>query len=296
MRPRPRKRQRMRHRQVCCRFPLRKVVLCVLVVLKSFARHQGHETFLHRGHRVHGEVFPAENSFTSLARSLTVKKFSTFRFCSPLTSADHALEYPPLKRNVVHSLASPTNERQSYGETSLPWEFNFSIGGKVRDLYEVGNRLLIVATDRLSAFDVVLPTPIPDKGRVLTQISLFWFDLLRYVIPKHVVTATDFPPELAAFRAQLDGRRSMLCRKTNLAADRVRRARLPLLARVGRTIAPPAKSAVFRYRRGLPQNPSGCRMPFSPRRQRPRPDMTRTFRLTMQLRALAASSPSAFAP
>jgi phosphoribosylaminoimidazole-succinocarboxamide synthase len=97
-------------------------------------------------------------------------------------------------------------------ETSLPG-IQFLNRGKVRDLYEVGDRLLIVATDRLSAFDVVLPTPIPDKGRVLTQLSLFWFDLLRDVIPNHVLPAADFPPELAAFRAQLDGR-SMLCQKT----------------------------------------------------------------------------------
>ena len=98
-------------------------------------------------------------------------------------------------------------------ETSLPG-IKFVNRGKVRDLYEVGNDLLIVATDRLSAFDVVLPTPIPDKGRVLTQLSLFWFDLLRDVIPNHVLTATDFPSEIAAYREQLDGR-SMLCKKTN---------------------------------------------------------------------------------
>ena len=85
--------------------------------------------------------------------------------------------------------------------------------GKVRDLYEVGDRLLIVATDRLSAFDVVLPTPIPDKGRVLTQLSLFWFETLRDVIPNHVISAADFPPELAPYRAELAGR-SMLCRRT----------------------------------------------------------------------------------
>ena len=97
-------------------------------------------------------------------------------------------------------------------ETSLPG-IQFLNRGKVRDLYEVGGRLLIVATDRLSAFDVVLPTPIPDKGRVLTQLSLFWFDLLRDVIPNHVLTAADFPPELTAYRAQLDGR-SMVCQKT----------------------------------------------------------------------------------
>jgi phosphoribosylaminoimidazole-succinocarboxamide synthase len=85
--------------------------------------------------------------------------------------------------------------------------------GKVRDLYEVGDRLLIVATDRLSAFDVVLPTPIPDKGRVLTQLSLFWFEKLRDVIPHHVVEAVHFPAELAPFERELRGR-SMLVRRT----------------------------------------------------------------------------------
>jgi phosphoribosylaminoimidazole-succinocarboxamide synthase len=85
--------------------------------------------------------------------------------------------------------------------------------GKVRDLYEVGGQLLIVATDRLSAFDVVLPTPIPDKGRVLTQLSQFWFDRLHAVIPNHVISATEFLRELDAFREQLMGR-AMLCRKT----------------------------------------------------------------------------------
>ena len=97
-------------------------------------------------------------------------------------------------------------------ETSLPG-IHFLHRGKVRDLYEVGDWLLIVATDRLSAFDVVLPTPIPDKGRVLTQLSLFWFDLLRDVIPNHVITAANFPAELAAYHAQLEGR-AMLCRRT----------------------------------------------------------------------------------
>ena len=85
--------------------------------------------------------------------------------------------------------------------------------GKVRDIYDLGDRLLIVATDRLSAFDVVLPTPIPDKGRVLTQLSLFWFDLLRDVIPNHVLSGTDFPAPLDHFRDELEGR-SMLVHKT----------------------------------------------------------------------------------
>ncbi len=85
--------------------------------------------------------------------------------------------------------------------------------GKVRDIYDLGDRLLIVATDRLSAFDVVLPTPIPDKGRVLTQLSLFWFNLLRDVVPNHVLSGADFPAPLDAFRDELEGR-SMLVRKT----------------------------------------------------------------------------------
>jgi phosphoribosylaminoimidazole-succinocarboxamide synthase len=85
--------------------------------------------------------------------------------------------------------------------------------GKVRDIYDLGNKLLIVATDRLSAFDVVMPTPIPDKGKVLTQLSLFWFELLKDVIPNHVLSATEFPAPFDAFREQLTGR-SMLVRKT----------------------------------------------------------------------------------
>ncbi len=85
--------------------------------------------------------------------------------------------------------------------------------GKVRDIYDAGDKLLIVATDRLSAFDVILPTPIPDKGRVLTQLSLFWFDLLRDVVPNHVVSGTELPAAFDAYREDLAGR-SMLVRKT----------------------------------------------------------------------------------
>jgi phosphoribosylaminoimidazole-succinocarboxamide synthase len=85
--------------------------------------------------------------------------------------------------------------------------------GKVRDIYDFGDRLLLVATDRLSAFDVVLPTPIPDKGRVLTQLSLFWFEQLSDVVPNHVISSTDFPRELKPYREQLRGR-AMLVRRT----------------------------------------------------------------------------------
>lgn len=85
--------------------------------------------------------------------------------------------------------------------------------GKVRDIYDAGDKLLIVATDRLSAFDVILPTAIPDKGCVLTQLSLFWFDLLRDVVPNHVLSATEFPKPFEAYREELAGR-SMLVRRT----------------------------------------------------------------------------------
>jgi len=85
--------------------------------------------------------------------------------------------------------------------------------GKVRDVYEVGDDLLIVATDRLSAFDVVLPTPIPDKGRVLTQLSLFWFEKLAHMVPNHVISASQFGEELAPYADAIKGR-SMLVRRT----------------------------------------------------------------------------------
>jgi phosphoribosylaminoimidazole-succinocarboxamide synthase len=87
--------------------------------------------------------------------------------------------------------------------------------GKVRDVYDLGGHLLIVATDRLSAFDVVLPTPIPGKGRVLTQLSLFWFSLLRDMVPNHVRASevAAFPEALRDQRAQLEGR-SMMVLKT----------------------------------------------------------------------------------
>ena len=85
----------------------------------------------------------------------------------------------------------------------------------MRDLYEVGDRLLMVATDRISAFDYVLGSGIPDKGRVLTQLSNFWFDRTRNLVPNHLISADvdAFPAALAPHREQLRGR-SMLVRKT----------------------------------------------------------------------------------
>ena len=87
--------------------------------------------------------------------------------------------------------------------------------GKVRDLYEVEGNLLMVATDRISAFDVVMPTPIPDKGKVLTQLSVFWFDFLKDLVANHLITAEveEFPPVCAPYREELR-LRSMLVKKT----------------------------------------------------------------------------------
>ncbi len=89
--------------------------------------------------------------------------------------------------------------------------------GKVRDLYAVGNDLLLVATDRISAFDHVLGTGIPDKGRILTQISLFWFEFLSDIVPNHLLSAEvdSYPALLRPFAEQLAGR-SMLVRKAQM--------------------------------------------------------------------------------
>jgi phosphoribosylaminoimidazole-succinocarboxamide synthase len=109
---------------------------------------------------------------------------------------------------------SPSPQRTVLRETHLSGVKLFS-RGKVRDVYEVsGDRLLIVATDRLSAFDVVMAEGIPDKGRVLTQLSCFWFEFLRDVVPTHFLTANlaEYPPELRPYADQLEGR-SMLVEK-----------------------------------------------------------------------------------
>jgi phosphoribosylaminoimidazole-succinocarboxamide synthase len=89
--------------------------------------------------------------------------------------------------------------------------------GKVRDVYDLGDHLLIVATDRVSAFDVVLPTAIPDKGKVLTQLSLFWFRAMEEIIENHVVESDveKFPDELREYRDILRGR-SMIAKKAKV--------------------------------------------------------------------------------
>jgi len=89
--------------------------------------------------------------------------------------------------------------------------------GKVRDLYAVDDALLLVATDRISAFDHVLASGIPDKGKILTQISLFWFDLLKNLVPNHLITANvdEYPAALRPYREQLVGR-SMLVKRAQM--------------------------------------------------------------------------------
>lgn len=89
--------------------------------------------------------------------------------------------------------------------------------GKVRDLYSVGDQLLLVATDRISAFDHVLATGIPGKGKVLTQMSLFWFDFLKDTVPNHLITADvdRYPQELSDYREEVEGR-SMLVKRAQM--------------------------------------------------------------------------------
>jgi phosphoribosylaminoimidazole-succinocarboxamide synthase len=101
-------------------------------------------------------------------------------------------------------------------ETDLPG-MDLHARGKVRDVYGAGEQLLFIATDRISAFDYILPTGIPDKGRVLTQLSIFWFDFMRQLVPTHFITANvdEYPAPLQQYRDQLEGR-SMLVKRANM--------------------------------------------------------------------------------
>lgn len=89
--------------------------------------------------------------------------------------------------------------------------------GKVRDIYEAGDHLIIVASDRISAFDCILPTPIPDKGKILTQLSLFWFEKTKQLLPNHLISAEvqDFPSPFNQFKSELAGR-SMLVKRAEV--------------------------------------------------------------------------------
>jgi phosphoribosylaminoimidazole-succinocarboxamide synthase len=119
--------------------------------------------------------------------------------------------------------------------TSLPALLTTNLGavpligrGKVRDLYAVGDDLLLVATDRISAFDHVLGSGIPGKGKILTQISLFWFDLLEEIVPNHLIAAevSQFPAELQSYADQLEGRSMLVKRATMFPVECVARGYL----------------------------------------------------------------------
>ena len=105
--------------------------------------------------------------------------------------------------------------RAPISETNFQ-DLNLVKRGKVRDIYDLGEHLLMVATDRISAFDVVMPDPIPDKGIILTQISLYWFEMMKPIIENHVVSADvdEFPAACKPYAEDLRGR-SMLVTKTD---------------------------------------------------------------------------------
>lgn len=100
-------------------------------------------------------------------------------------------------------------------ETNCP-DLNLVARGKVRDIYDFGDKLLLVVSDRLSAFDVIMSNPIPNKGHVLTYVSKFWFEKTGHIIPNHFISCDfeDFPEECAPYRDQLEGR-STLVKKTS---------------------------------------------------------------------------------
>ncbi len=102
---------------------------------------------------------------------------------------------------------------KSIQQTNFP-KLKFLKRGKVRDLYAVGDHLLLVATDRISAFDVIMPNPIPGKGVILNRMSSFWFKQMKDIIGNHIIStnAADFPPECAPYFEAINGR-SMLVKK-----------------------------------------------------------------------------------
>jgi phosphoribosylaminoimidazole-succinocarboxamide synthase len=111
---------------------------------------------------------------------------------------------------------SPTTLNRILLQTDFP-DLTLHARGKVRDLYSLDGRLLFVATDRISAFDYVLATGIPEKGRVLTQLSLFWFDFLKSIVRNHLLTANvhEYPAAAQRYADQLRGR-SMLVKKAQM--------------------------------------------------------------------------------
>lgn len=122
-----------------------------------------------------------------------------------------ATNYPTIRRSTMNTVIR---------ETSLEG-LDLWRRGKVRDVYDLGDSLLIVATDRISAFDVVMDDPIPGKGQMLTQISKYWFEVMSDIIPNHVISfdIKDFPDRLRPFAAQLEGRSMWVKKAEPLAVE-----------------------------------------------------------------------------
>jgi phosphoribosylaminoimidazole-succinocarboxamide synthase len=114
----------------------------------------------------------------------------------------------PHYRTPVAGTGRPLGWRGQFGMSTLGSTVQLIHSGKVRDVYRDGDDLLLVASDRVSVYDVVLPTPIPDKGIILTELSLWWFDRLQDIVPNHVISSTDVPPEFA--------RRAIRCQRLDM--------------------------------------------------------------------------------
>src|ERR1035441_8332863 len=141
-----------------------------------------------------------------------------------------AVHFPPRQGSPVTALLT-TN----LGATPLLGR------GKVRDLYAVGDALLLVATDRISAFDHVLATGIPGKGRILTQISLFWFDFLSELVANHLIAADvrEFPASLQPYADQLEGRSMLVKRAAMFPVECVARSEERRVGKECRSRSPP---------------------------------------------------------
>jgi phosphoribosylaminoimidazole-succinocarboxamide synthase len=124
------------------------------------------------------------------------------------------IKIPDDSPGLICNVTSSISNNDVLLNTDLP-DLELYASGKVRDIYRIDNdHLLFIATDRISAFDYVLATGIPNKGRVLTQLSLFWFDFLKDIVPNHLTTADvqQYPHELQKYAAQLRGRSMMVVR------------------------------------------------------------------------------------
>jgi hypothetical protein len=150
--------------------------------------------------------------------------------------------------------------------------------GKVRDLYAVDDALLLVATDRISAFDHVLATGIPGKGKILTQISIFWFDFLSSLVPNHLITANvdEFPASLRPYETSSRGGRCWCAARRCTRWNASREATWP--DRAGRNTSRAAPSAEFHCQR-ICRMHRNCLRPSSPQQRKARAECTtRIFR------------------